>query len=89
MNKKSLKWASCVALVLMMGLSLFSFTPQVLASDGPSASKLYKQGQQAEERDDISAAYELYYQAYKKKPGDVTYKTAYERTRFAAASIHV
>ncbi|HEU4982120.1 MAG TPA: cohesin domain-containing protein [Acidobacteriaceae bacterium] len=89
MNKQSLKWASCVALVLMMGLSLYYFTPQVQASDGPSASKLYKQGQAAEERDDISAAYELYYQAYKKKPEDVVYKTAYERTRFAAASIHV
>jgi len=89
MNKQRLKWASCVALVLMMGLSLFSFTPQAVAADGPSASKLYKQGQAAEERDDISAAYEFYYQAYQKKPDDVVYKTAYERTRFAAASIHV
>jgi general secretion pathway protein D len=89
MNKQSLKWASCVALVLMMGLSLFCVAPQALAADGPSASKLYKQGQAAEERDDISAAYELYYQAYKQKPDDVVYKTAYERTRFAAASIHV
>ncbi|MFZ0663167.1 MAG: cohesin domain-containing protein [Acidobacteriaceae bacterium] len=90
MNNRILKWACCVAVVLMMGLSLFCFTPQVLAhSHGPSASKLYKQGQKAEARDDIEAAYEFYYQAYQEKPEDVEYRAAWERTRFTAASLHV
>src|SRR6185437_12020589 len=90
MNNRNVKWAFCAALVLMMGLPLFYFTPGVLArSHDPSASKLYKQGQQAEARDDIEGAYEFYYQAYQKKPEDIRYKTAYERTRFTAASLHV
>jgi general secretion pathway protein D len=90
MNSRNVKWAFCAALVLMMGLPLFYFTPGVLArSHDPSASKLYKQGQQAEARDDIEGAYEFFYQAYQKKPEDIRYKTAYERTRFTAASLHV
>jgi len=90
MNNRNVKWAFCAALVLMMGLPLFYFTPGVLArSHDPSASKLYKQGQQAEARDDIEGAYEFYYQAYQKKPEDIRYKTAYERTRFTAATLHV
>ncbi|MGB7188557.1 MAG: hypothetical protein WBD10_00335, partial [Acidobacteriaceae bacterium] len=90
MNNRKVKWAFCAALVLMMGLSLFCFTPGVLArSHESSASKLYKQGQQAEARDDIEGAYEFFYQAYQKKPEDIRYKTAYERTRFTAASLHV
>lgn len=90
MNSRKVKWAFCAALVLTMGLSLFCFTPGVLArSDGPSASKLYKQGQKAEAQDDIEGAYEFYYQAYQKKPEDVGYKAAWERTRFTAATLHV
>jgi general secretion pathway protein D len=90
MNNRNVKWASCAALVLMMGLFLFYYTPSVLArSHGPSASKLYKQGQKAEARDDIENAYNFYYQAYTKKPEDVRYKAAYERTRFTAATLHV
>ncbi|MGC2547625.1 MAG: cohesin domain-containing protein, partial [Silvibacterium sp.] len=77
------------ALVLMVGLSLFSFTPKVLAAHKDSASKLYKQGQAAEAKDDIETAYADYYQAYQLKPSDLRYKTAYERTRFTAATLHV
>src|SRR6185437_8813145 len=90
MSKRNLKWASCAAVVLMMGLFCFCFSPRVLArSHGPSASKLYKLGQQAEARDDIETAYENYYQAYQKKPEDILYRAAWERTRFTAASLHV
>ncbi len=89
MNYRILKWASCAALVLMVGLSLFSFTPKVLAAHKESASKLYKQGQAAEAKDDIETAYADYYQAYQLKPTDLRYKTAYERTRFTAATQHV
>lgn len=90
MNNRNLKWASCVGVVLAMGLSLFGFTPAASArTHHPSASKLYKQGQEAEARDDIETAYEDYYQAFQKKPDDLRYKTAYERTRFTAATLHV
>ncbi|MGC2164317.1 MAG: cohesin domain-containing protein [Silvibacterium sp.] len=88
MNYRILKWAPIAAVVLVMGLSLFSFPPKVQAR-GESAKKLYKQGQAAEARDDIETAYQDYYQAYQIKPDDLRYKTAYERTRFDAASLHV
>jgi general secretion pathway protein D len=88
MNHRILKWASYAALVLMMGLSLFSFTPKVLART-ESAAKLFKQGQAAEAREDIETAYADYYKAYQLKPTDLRYKTAYERTRFTAASLYV
>lgn len=86
-----LKWTPCaVALVLIAGLSLFSPTSEVLAkSHQERASKLYKQGQAAEAKDDIEAAYTYYSQAYQEKPTDLAYKTAWERTRFTVASIHV
>jgi general secretion pathway protein D len=54
-----------------------------------SAKHWYKQGQAAEAKDNIQAAYEAYYQAYQKKPADERYKIAWERTRFPAASLHV
>jgi general secretion pathway protein D len=54
-----------------------------------SASKLFKQGQYAETKGDIEAAYEDYYQAFQKKPTDERYKLAWERTRFSAAALHV
>ncbi len=54
-----------------------------------SAAHWFKQGQAAEAKDNIQAAYEAYYQAYQKKPADIRYKLAWERTRFPAASLHV
>jgi len=54
-----------------------------------SAAHWYKQGQAAEAKDNVQAAYEAYYQAYQKKPTDERYKLAWERTRFPAASLHV
>ncbi len=50
---------------------------------------MYNQGQLAETKDDIITAYEDYAQAFKKDPKDLRYKTAWERTRFPAASAHV
>lgn len=94
MKNRNVKWASCSGLVLgviaAMGFSLFGLTPMASArSHHPSASRLYKQGQQAEARDDVETAYEDYYQAFQQKPDDLRYKTAYERTRFTAAAQHV
>ncbi|HEX4039180.1 MAG TPA: cohesin domain-containing protein [Acidobacteriaceae bacterium] len=54
-----------------------------------SASKLFKQGQLEETKDDLETAYEDYYQAYQKKPTEERYKLAWERTRFSAAALHV
>lgn len=88
MTNRILKWTPCAALVLLLGLTLFSFTPRVQART-ESASKFYKQGQTAEAKDDVETAYEDYYKAFQLKPQDLRYKTAYERTRFTAASLHV
>jgi len=54
-----------------------------------SAKSLYKQGVNAEAKDDIETAYEDYYKAFQKDPKDLRYKTAYERTRFSAAAAHI
>lgn len=88
MNYRILKWASCAALAFVIGLALFSFPTRVYAR-GESAKKLYKQGQAAEAKGDVEAAYADYYQAYQLKPQDLRYKTAYERVRFDAAALHV
>ena len=54
-----------------------------------SANALYKRGEAAELKDDPIAAYDLYQAAYKKKPGDLKYKAAFERIRFVAAATYV
>jgi general secretion pathway protein D len=59
------------------------------AAHAQSASHWYKAGLKAEAKGDTLAAYESYYQAYQKKPSDEQYKISWERTRFAAAAIHV
>ncbi|HVT99263.1 MAG TPA: secretin N-terminal domain-containing protein, partial [Acidobacteriaceae bacterium] len=59
------------------------------AAHAQSASHWYKQGQKAEAKGDSLGAYEAYYQAYQKKPTEERYKISWERTRFAAAAIHV
>lgn len=51
-----------------------------------SAKSLLKKGQKAEARGDYESAYEFYREAYDKKPGDLEYRTPYERTRFLAAA---
>lgn len=88
MKNRILNWTPSVALIFVLGLFLFSSTPNVQAK-GQSAKKLYKEGRAAEARNDIETAYQDYYQAYQKKPQDLRYKTAYERVRFDAAALHV
>lgn len=53
-----------------------------------SASKDFKDGQTAEARDDIDAAYNYYLKAFQKNPKDGRYKTSYERVKFSAAALH-
>jgi general secretion pathway protein D len=59
------------------------------ARNQDSAKKLYDAGQLAEAKDDVITAYEDYLQAFKKDSKDLRYKTAWQRTRFAAAAAHV
>ncbi|HEY0796338.1 MAG TPA: cohesin domain-containing protein [Acidisarcina sp.] len=56
---------------------------------GQSAVSFYRQGQQAETRDDMDAAFAAYSKAYQKSPQDIRFKEAFERTRSGAASSHV
>ncbi|HEY0758127.1 MAG TPA: cohesin domain-containing protein [Acidisarcina sp.] len=54
-----------------------------------SAGSLYRQGQSAETRGDVDAAFASYSKAYQKSPRDIRYQESYERTRLAAAAFHV
>jgi general secretion pathway protein D len=77
-----------LGLVLLLGVfSLGALVPRAFAAE--SAAKYFKQGQAAEARDDIDAAYDLYAKAFQKNSNDLRYKTSYERLRFTAASTHV
>ncbi|MGC2297466.1 MAG: cohesin domain-containing protein [Acidobacteriaceae bacterium] len=72
---------------------IWAFLAMILAAlpaaHAQSAAHWFKQGQVAEQKDDMQAAYEAYYQAWQKKPTDERYKLAWERTRFPAAAMHV
>ncbi len=53
------------------------------------AKDLYKQGKEAELRQQYETAYDAYRKAWELKPGDLKYRTAMERLRFLASSSHV
>jgi general secretion pathway protein D len=53
------------------------------------AKALYKQGLDAEVRQDYVTAYNFYHQAYELKPTDITYRASFERVRFFASAAHV
>ena len=59
------------------------------AAHAESAKHWFKQGQKAEQRNDVEAAYQDYYKAYKLKPSNEHYRIAYVRTRVPAAALHV
>ncbi len=82
MNYRISQWAVLAAFALMLA----SFAPSAHAQ---SASKLYKQGQSAEDKGDIDGAFNFYYQAYQKNPKDERFKVSYERLRLPAAALHV
>lgn len=60
-----------------------------LPAAADKAKGLYKQGQDAEARQNYEAAYDLYRQAYELKPKDLRYRATYERVKFLAAASHV
>ncbi|HLW52367.1 MAG TPA: cohesin domain-containing protein [Candidatus Angelobacter sp.] len=60
-----------------------------LLTAGDSAKSLFKQGVQAETRQDYEAAYDYYRQAYQLKPSELKYRVPFERLRFQAAASKV
>ncbi len=86
MNYSIWKWAALAALALVLGVLPGTLTPRAQAQ---SAGKLFKQGQTAEAKEDIETAYEDYYKAYQKDPKNMSYKEAYQRTRFDVGALHV
>lgn len=54
-----------------------------------SVKSLMNKGAKAEAAQDYETAYEYYKQAYDKKPDDLKYRVAFERTRFLAAASKV
>src|SRR5882757_2642404 len=83
MQRRSIQWT----LPILLLLSMPAFAPVVHAK-GKSAKALYKAGQSAEAKDDYLAAYEAYAAAYQKEPGNLSYKTSYQRLKFTAAAVH-
>ena len=67
-------------------LLIFGTLPAVAAD---KAKALYKQGLDAEIRQDYETAYNYYHQAYELKPDDITYRASFERIRFFASASHV
>src|SRR5580698_2826155 len=86
MNYSIWKWAALAALALVLGVLPGTLTPRAQAQ---SAGKLFKQGQTAEAKEDIETAYEDYYKAYQKDPKNMSYKEAFQRTRFDVGALHV
>ena len=84
MNRRKMNWALPAAL-----MALFCLAPHLLQARTDSAKKLYEAGQLAEQKDDIITANDDYFEAFKKDPKNLRYKTAWERTRFDAGSAHV
>jgi general secretion pathway protein D len=61
----------------------------VLARHDDSAKTFYEKGADAEARQNYEQAFDYFKQAYNLKPKDLRYRTAFERTRFYAASSEV
>jgi len=74
-------------LTRVLALLLIFGTLPAVASD--KAKALYKQGLNAEMRQDYVTAYNFYHQAYELKPADITYRASFERVRFFASAAHV
>jgi general secretion pathway protein D len=74
-------------LTRVLALLLIFGTLPAVATD--KAKALYKQGLDAEMRQDYVTAYNFYHQAYELKPTDISYRASFERVRFFAAAAHV
>jgi general secretion pathway protein D len=75
---------------LMRSAALFLCLLAVaLPASADEAKSFYKKGRDAEARQDYIAAYENYREAYDRKPKELRYRSAYQRTRFLAGAAHV
>ncbi len=72
-------------LLLLLAATLLAASP----AWGESARSWAKKAQQAELREDYDTAFQDYREALRLAPGDLRYKTRYERVRFLAATSHV
>ncbi len=61
----------------------------VVGKSRDSAKAAYAKGTDAEARQNYEQAYDYFKEAYNLRPKDLRYRTAFERTRFYAASSHV
>jgi general secretion pathway protein D len=77
--KRLFRSAAMVLLILAVTLAI--------AAD--KAKLLYNKGKDAEARQNYELAYDCYKQAYDLKPGDLSYRSAFERLRFLAGASHV
>src|SRR5579872_5684919 len=77
--KRLIRSATLLLLVLAVTVAI--------AAD--KAKSLYNKGKDAEARQNYEQAYDYYKQAYDFKPGDLTYRSAFERLRFLAGASHV
>jgi general secretion pathway protein D len=78
-----MKQFRCGCLVLLIALAA------TLPATAESASSLFSKGQKAEARQQYEEAFQYFKQAYDKHPEDTSYRSAFERTKFLAASSHV
>src|SRR5215475_12855214 len=85
MNHQTVKWRAAAVAVFFLGC-IASFSPSARAQ---SAKSLWKQAQNAEEKEDYDVAYQDYKRAWEKDPKNLRYKTGYERTRVSAAALHI
>ena len=84
-------FSRCVHLFGWIGFFVVAFAIQGTFSPlhADAAKKLFKQGKQAEIREDYITAYQDYRQAWLAKPKDMEYKESYTRLRFQAAAQYV
>jgi general secretion pathway protein D len=77
-------------IALFLFLILPNLSPiHLQAQKGESSNKLYKQGQQAEQREDWDAAYNNYLQSATKNPKDLRVREAMYRVRGQASAVHM
>ncbi len=75
-----------VGMVLL--LAILTAVPAA-TKEKDKAKSLFLKGQDSEVRQNFEAAYNFYKQAYELKPKEISYRLAYQRTKFLAAAAHV
>jgi general secretion pathway protein D len=73
---------------MVLLLAILTVVPAATKSKD-KAKSLFLKGQDSEVRQNFEAAYNFYKQAYELKPKEVSYRLAYQRTKFLAAAAHV